>query len=37
MKGYYNSYSYMGYIDGEYMEFATDSEYEEYVEVLENG
>lgn len=27
MKGYYTSYGYMGYVDGEYRLFATESDY----------
>ena len=27
MKGYYTSYGYMGYIDGNYRLFATEAEY----------
>lgn len=29
MKGYYVPFGYMGYIDGEYKLFATESDYEE--------
>ena len=32
MKGYYTSYGYMGYINGKYRLFATESEYREYME-----
>lgn len=31
MDGYYTSYGYMGLVNGEYMLFATDSEYLEYL------
>ncbi len=27
MKGYYTSYGYMGYVDGKYRLFATESDY----------
>lgn len=30
-KGYNTSYGYMGYVDGSYMLFATDTEYIEYI------
>lgn len=30
MKGYPTDIGFMGYIDGRYMLFATESEYEEY-------
>lgn len=32
MKGYAISEGYMGYVDGEYMLFACESEYREYLE-----
>lgn len=32
MKGYYISSGYMGYIDGEYMLFASEEDYREYME-----
>lgn len=32
MKGYYTSYGYMGYINGKYRLFATETEYREYME-----
>lgn len=32
MKGYYTSYGYMGYINGKYRLFATESDYAEYYE-----
>lgn len=31
MKGYYTQTGYMGYIQGKYMLFASESEYYEYV------
>ncbi len=31
MKGYYVAAGYMGFVDGVYMLFADESEYEEYV------
>ena len=31
MKGYYTSYGYMGYVEGVYKLFATESDYIEYV------
>lgn len=31
MKGYYTSSGYMGYVDGNYMLFATETDYIEYV------
>ncbi len=31
MKGYFISDGYMGYVDGEYMLFSSESEYREYV------
>lgn len=31
MKGYYISYGYMGYVNGHYILFATESDYIEYV------
>lgn len=32
MKGYVVASGYMGYIDGEYILFANEEEYREYVE-----
>lgn len=32
MKGYAISEGYMGFVDGEYMLFACESEYREYLE-----
>lgn len=31
MKGYYVADGYMGYVDGRYMLFASDSDYYEYI------
>lgn len=31
MKGYYTQTGYMGYIEGKYMLFASESEYYEYM------
>ena len=31
MKGYYTAYGYMGYVDGEYILFATEAEYIDYI------
>ena len=31
MDGYYTDYGFMGFVHGEYMLFATDTEYLEYV------
>ncbi len=31
MKGYYTNDGYMGYVDGMYMLFACESDYEEYM------
>ncbi len=31
MKGYTTASGYMGLVDGEYMLFASESEYEEYM------
>ena len=31
MKGYYTAYGYMGYVDGKYILFATESEYIDYI------
>lgn len=31
MKGYIISNGYMGYVDGDYMLFATEEEYYEYI------
>lgn len=31
MDGYYTDYGFMGSVNGEYMLFATDTEYLEYV------
>ncbi len=32
MKGYYIASGYMGYIDGDYMLFASEEDYLEYME-----
>ncbi len=32
MKGYYNNSGYMGYVDGEWVLFASESDYLEYLE-----
>lgn len=32
MKGYSTSNGYMGYVDGEYILFASDQEYFEFME-----
>lgn len=32
MKGYNTSEGYMGYVNGRYMLFASETEYREYVE-----
>lgn len=32
MKGYFISEGYMGYVDGEYILFASESDYREYME-----
>ncbi len=32
MKGYTTAEGYMGYVDGKYMLFASESEYREYIE-----
>lgn len=31
MDGYHTDYGFMGFVNGEYMLFATDTEYLEYV------
>lgn len=31
MKGYYTNYSYWGYVNGSYMQFATETDYREYL------
>lgn len=31
IKGYYVPYGYMGYVDGEYILFATEEEYIDYI------
>ena len=37
MKGYYVSCGYMGFINGSYRLFATESEYVEYFEEHNNN
>ncbi len=32
MKGYYKGSGYMGYVDGEWVLFASESDYLEYLE-----
>lgn len=32
MKGYYTSSGYMGFVEGKYMLFASETEYYEYME-----
>ena len=32
MKGYFISEGYMGFVDGEYVLFASESDYREYME-----
>lgn len=36
MKGYAVESGYMGYVDGAYMLFASEADYEEYVEWKQN-
>ena len=31
MKGYFTPFGYMGFVDGEYRQFACDTEYYEFV------
>lgn len=31
IKGYYTNSCYMGFVDGRYMPFASEQDYEEYV------
>lgn len=31
LKGYYTNSGYMGFVDGKYQLFATEQDYEEYV------
>lgn len=31
MKGYFNNNGYMGYVDGEWVLFASESDYREYM------
>ena len=32
MKGYYNNAGYMGYVEGHWMLFASESDYLDYME-----
>lgn len=32
MKGYFTASGYMGFVDGEYILFASESDYREYME-----
>ena len=32
MKGYHTENGYMGYVDGEYLLFASEADYREYME-----
>jgi len=34
VKGYYVGEGYMGYVDGEYLLFADETDYREYVEEM---
>ncbi len=36
MAGYYTTYGYVGLVAGQWMEFATEQEYYEYVKENEN-
>lgn len=36
MKGYYTHSCYMGYIDGSYMPFSSESDYREYWEEVKH-
>lgn len=36
MKGYTVECGYMGYVDGDYMLFASETDYEEYVDWKQN-
>ena len=33
MKGYYNNAGYMGYVEGRWMLFASESDYLDYMEI----
>ena len=35
MKGYFTSSGYMGYVHGQWMLFATESDYIEYMKEME--
>ena len=32
MQGYYSSEGYMGYVEGRYLLFASEADYEEYMD-----
>lgn len=36
MKGYFTKFGYLGYADGKWMLFATESDYYDYVEDAED-
>lgn len=36
MKGYTVESGYMGYVNGNYMLFASETDYEEYVEFMQD-
>lgn len=36
MKGYAVESGYMGYVDGNYMLFASETDYEEYLDFLQD-
>lgn len=36
MKGYYTNYGYMGLVDGNWILFATEAEYYEYLKEVES-
>lgn len=36
MKDYYVDAGYMGYVEGKYILFASETDYREYMEVKEN-
>lgn len=36
MKGYTVESGYMGFVDGSYMLFASETDYEEYVEFVQD-
>ena len=37
MKGYYTAYGYMGFVNGRYMLFASESDYKDYVTTWHTG